>query len=98
MSSSTVEFKVLADQACKAAEEFIHIYYETMDKRRTVLPKLYMDTASLIWNGNAVSGQKALAEFLESLPASEFTVTMLDCQPVHEEVYSSVAVFMPAEM
>ncbi|XP_023983832.1 NTF2-related export protein 2-like [Physeter macrocephalus] len=30
------DFKTYVDQACKAAEEFVNIYYETMDKRRRV--------------------------------------------------------------
>jgi len=47
------------------------------------LTRLYLDKATLVWNGNAVTGQDALAEFFESLPSSEFTVHTLDCQPVH---------------
>lgn len=47
------------------------------------LTRLYLDKATLVWNGNAVSGQDALGEFFESLPSSEFQVQTLDCQPVH---------------
>lgn len=47
------------------------------------LTRLYMDKATLVWNGTAVSGQDALSEFFESLPSSEFQVQTLDCQPVH---------------
>nr|XP_025971538.1 NTF2-related export protein 2 isoform X3 [Dromaius novaehollandiae] len=54
-----------------------------MDKRRRVLTRLYLDKATLVWNGNAVSGQEALNEFFEMLPSSEFQVNVLDCQPVH---------------
>ncbi|TNN38105.1 NTF2-related export protein 2 [Liparis tanakae] len=49
------------------------------------LTRLYLDKATLVWNGNAVSGQDALNEFFESLPSSEFQVQTLDCQPVHEQ-------------
>nr|XP_047926752.1 NTF2-related export protein 2 isoform X6 [Anser cygnoides] len=77
------DFKTYVDQACRAAEEFVNIYYETMDKRRRVLTRLYLDKATLVWNGNAVSGQEALNEFFEMLPSSEFQVNVLDCQPVH---------------
>lgn len=45
--------------------------------------RLYLDKATLVWNGNAVSGQAALGEFFESLPSSEFSIQTLDCQPVH---------------
>lgn len=47
------------------------------------LTRLYLDKATLVWNGNAVSGHDALGEFFESLPSSEFQVQTLDCQPVH---------------
>nr|KAF6492676.1 nuclear transport factor 2 like export factor 2 [Molossus molossus] len=80
-----VDFKTYVDQACRAAEEFVSIYYETMDKRRRLLTRLYLDKATLIWNGNVVTGLEALANFFEVLPSSEFQVNMLDCQPVHEQ-------------
>lgn len=81
----SVDFKTYVDQACRAAEEFVNIYYETMDKRRRALTRLYLDKATLIWNGNVVTGLEALTNFFEMLPSSEFQVNMLDCQPVHEQ-------------
>lgn len=36
MISSLQDFKTYVDQACRAADEFVNIYYETMDKRRRV--------------------------------------------------------------
>ncbi|KAJ1197518.1 hypothetical protein NDU88_001375 [Pleurodeles waltl] len=82
---ASVDFRTHVDLACKAAEEFVNIYYDTMDKRRRVLSKLYLDKATLVWNGNAVSGQEALMEFFDLLPSSEFQVNVLDCQPVHDQ-------------
>ncbi|KAM9324043.1 NTF2-related export protein 2 [Gastrophryne carolinensis] len=79
------DFKTDADLACRASEEFVNLYYETIDKRRRQLTKLYMDTATLVWNGNLVSGQQALIEFFEMLPTSDFQINMFDCQPVHEQ-------------
>uniref|UniRef100_A0A8B9GDK4 NTF2-related export protein n=2 Tax=Amazona collaria TaxID=241587 RepID=A0A8B9GDK4_9PSIT len=49
------------------------------------LTRLYLDKATLIWNGNAVSGHEELNKFFEMLPSSEFQVNVLDCQPVHEQ-------------
>ncbi|XP_068956574.1 NTF2-related export protein 2-like isoform X1 [Petaurus breviceps papuanus] len=85
----SVDFKTNAYQACRAAEEFVNIYYETIDKRRRVLTRLYLDTATLVWNGNAISGLNALSEFFETLPSSEFQITVVDCQPVHEQATQS---------
>lgn len=50
------------------------------------LTRLYLDKATLVWNGNAVSGQEELNKFFEMLPSSEFQVNMLDCQPVHGKI------------
>lgn len=47
------------------------------------LTRLYLDKATMVWNGNAVTGQDALSDFFDSLPTSEFLVQTLDCQPVH---------------
>ncbi|XP_059106229.1 NTF2-related export protein 2 [Peromyscus eremicus] len=85
----TVDFKTYVDQACRAAEEFVNIYYETMDKRRHAIVRLYLDKATLIWNGNVVTGLEALTNFFEMLPSSEFQINMLDCQPVHEQATQS---------
>ncbi|KAM4696860.1 NTF2-related export protein 2 [Rhinophrynus dorsalis] len=79
------DFRTNVDLACRAAEEFVNLYYDTIDKRRRQLTKLYMDTATLVWNGNSVSGQAALIEFFDMLPTSNFQINMFDCQPVHEQ-------------
>ncbi|XP_028732733.1 NTF2-related export protein 2 isoform X1 [Peromyscus leucopus] len=84
-----VDFRTYVDQACRAAEEFVNIYYETMDKRRHAIVRLYLDKATLIWNGNVVTGLEALTNFFEMLPSSEFQINMLDCQPVHEQATQS---------
>ncbi|XP_051033984.1 NTF2-related export protein 2 [Phodopus roborovskii] len=84
-----MDFKTYVDQACRAAEEFASIYYETMDKRRHAITRLYLDKATLIWNGNVVTGLEALTKFFEMLPSSEFQINMLDCQPVHEQATQS---------
>nr|XP_048284483.1 NTF2-related export protein 2 [Myodes glareolus] len=84
-----VDFKTYVEQACRAAEEFINIYYETMDKRRHGLVRLYLDKATLVWNGNVVTGLEALSNFFEALPSSEFQINTLDCQPVHEQATQS---------
>uniref|UniRef100_A0A665UMR6 NTF2 domain-containing protein n=1 Tax=Echeneis naucrates TaxID=173247 RepID=A0A665UMR6_ECHNA len=79
------DFRTHVDQSCRYSEEFVNIYYDCMDKKRRNLTRLYLDKATLVWNGNAVSGQDALGEFFELLPSSEFQVHTLDCQPVHEQ-------------
>lgn len=47
-----------------------------------VLDKLYMETATMVWNGNLVEGSKEIVKFLETLPVSEHTIDLLDCHPI----------------
>ncbi|KAJ8028691.1 NTF2-related export protein 1 [Holothuria leucospilota] len=75
------------DQACSAGEEFQKLYYESFDKKsRSLLDKLYMDTARMVWNGNVLEGSKKIIEFLENLPVSVHTIDLLDCHPILESV------------
>ncbi|KAF0306966.1 NTF2-related export protein 1 [Amphibalanus amphitrite] len=46
------------------------------------LSKLYLDTGTLVWNGNSVTGADAIQAFLETLPTSEHTVICVDAQAV----------------
>ncbi|XP_030066102.1 NTF2-related export protein 2 [Microcaecilia unicolor] len=81
-----MEFRARVEDTCTAAEAFVNLYYEMVDKKRQMLIKQYQEKATLVWNGNVVSGQEAVKEFFEMLPPSEFQVTVFDCQPVHEQV------------
>ncbi|XP_025087109.1 NTF2-related export protein 2-like isoform X2 [Pomacea canaliculata] len=80
------EPKEKAEQALQAATEFAQIFYEYLDKKRNAVRNLYMDTATLLWNGNAISNKDAILKFLEDLPTSEHTLTTLDSQPLVEPV------------
>ena len=48
-----------------------------------VIKNLYLDSANLVWNGNAISGKDAIVKFLEDLPTSTTTLSSLDSQPVN---------------
>ncbi|CAH1777046.1 unnamed protein product, partial [Owenia fusiformis] len=74
------------DQANEAGEAFSKLYYENFDKRRQVLGKMYMDTATMVWNGNGVTGTTDILKFIEDLPSSEHKVESLDCQPLGDHV------------
>ncbi|XP_014235155.1 NTF2-related export protein [Trichogramma pretiosum] len=76
------DLRAKSDQACRTAEEFTKLYYESLDKRRYLMSRLYMDTAILVWNGNGVEGKDKIQHFWTELPASDHTVITLDAQPV----------------
>ena len=44
----------MRDKIQQAAETFSTIYYKKMDSERHNMDKLYLDTATLAWNGNPV--------------------------------------------
>ncbi|XP_068719163.1 NTF2-related export protein 1-like [Montipora capricornis] len=75
-----------AEQATQAGEEFSNVYYETFDKRRHLMSKLYSSDTTIVWNGNVVKGgSEVVTEFFNSLPATEHTLHTLDCQPVSDQ-------------
>ncbi|XP_070151755.1 NTF2-related export protein isoform X1 [Polyergus mexicanus] len=76
------DLKAKIDQACRTAEEFTKLYYEYLDKRRYLISRMYMETATLMWNGNGVVGKDNIQKFWTDLPSSEHTVTTLDAQPI----------------
>ncbi|XP_024874302.1 NTF2-related export protein-like [Temnothorax curvispinosus] len=76
------DLKAKIDQACRTAEEFTKLYYESLDKRRYLISRMYMDSATLIWNGNGVTGKDNIQKFWTDLPSSEHSVHTLDAQPI----------------
>ncbi|XP_066592355.1 NTF2-related export protein [Prorops nasuta] len=76
------DLKAKIDQACRTAEEFTKVYYESLDKRRYLISRLYLDTAVLIWNGNGIDGKDNIQKFWIDLPSSDHSITTLDAQPI----------------
>ncbi|KAF7405121.1 NTF2-related export protein isoform X1 [Vespula maculifrons] len=76
------DLKSKIDQACRTAEEFTKLYYESLDKRRYLISRLYLDTATLIWNGNGVETKDNIQKFWTDLPPSEHSIITLDAQPI----------------
>ncbi|XP_011502461.1 PREDICTED: NTF2-related export protein isoform X3 [Ceratosolen solmsi marchali] len=84
------ELRAKIDQACRTAEEFTKLYYESLDKRRYLMSRLYMDTAILIWNGNGIEGKDQIQNFWTELPSSDHSVITLDAQPITVKVSGQV--------
>lgn len=98
------------DQACRVAEEFTKLYYETADKRRHVMPlfyinnvfinslqlmsKLYLDSGLLAWNGNGITGNERIQKFFIDLPTSDHMISTLDAHPVLDSVVNGQLTFM----
>ncbi|XP_052720887.1 NTF2-related export protein 2-like isoform X2 [Crassostrea angulata] len=82
----TEDLAAKIDQASEAGEQFAKLYYETYDKKRHMLNKLYLDTATMVWNGNGLSGLENIQKYLEGLPVTEHRMESLDCQPISDKV------------
>ncbi|XP_065667745.1 NTF2-related export protein 2 [Hydra vulgaris] len=76
------DFKFLSDKACESAEEFSTLYYNTYDKQRHLLQKLYTDMSSVIWNGNGYHGLTSINNLFINLPITSHELSTLDCQPI----------------
>ncbi|GLH07300.1 NTF2-related export protein [Gryllus bimaculatus] len=76
------EHRTKVEQACRTAEEFIKHYYEGLDRRRNVMSRLYLDTATLLWNGNGIAGKEFIQKFFENLPSTDHVVSSIDSQPL----------------
>ncbi|CAH0546640.1 unnamed protein product [Brassicogethes aeneus] len=82
------------DLACRTAEEFTKLYYQTIDQRRHLMSRLYLDSGLLSWNGNGVTGNETIQKFVIELPPSEHTVQTLDAQPILDNVVNGQLTFM----
>ncbi|XP_072399475.1 NTF2-related export protein [Diabrotica undecimpunctata] len=88
------DLRLKIDQACKVAEDFTKLYYDTLDKRRHLIARLYLETGLLSWNGNGVTGNENILKFMIDLPPSSFTIQTLDAQPVLDTVVNGQLTFI----
>ncbi|XP_044733787.1 NTF2-related export protein isoform X2 [Chrysoperla carnea] len=91
-----MEFKLKNEisQACRTAEDFTKLYYESIDKRRHLMSKLYLDTGILVWNGNGTSGNDQIQKFLMELPTTDHTLNTLDAQPIIDSAVAGQLTFL----
>ncbi|GFT16276.1 NTF2-related export protein 1 [Nephila pilipes] len=73
------------DLSGQSGIDFSKLFYETMDKKRHLVSNLYLDTASLVWNGNPYAGKENISKFYETLPVSSTDIRSVDAQPIAED-------------
>uniref|UniRef100_A0A914ZSK1 NTF2-related export protein n=2 Tax=Parascaris TaxID=6254 RepID=A0A914ZSK1_PARUN len=83
---STSKMAAEDEIACKEAERLTERYYNAVDRVRNKVNFLYVDSATLLWNGNLVEGIDNIARFWESIPATEHSLSSVNCQMGIEEV------------
>ncbi|KAG0641079.1 hypothetical protein HOY80DRAFT_955977 [Tuber brumale] len=79
-ASKEPSIKASADGATK----FIGSYYEAINTntKRASLENFYHPNASIVWNGNPMTGGEAFARFYEHMPATHYDVKSYDSQPM----------------
>ncbi|RCN31805.1 nuclear transport factor 2 domain protein [Ancylostoma caninum] len=83
-SKMTTEADKLDEEICKEASSFTKIFYDAMDRKRDKINYLYCDSgATLVWNGNPVSGCDNIFKFISSLPETDHHLVSVDVQRVN---------------
>lgn len=82
-------FRSNIEESSRTAEDFTKLYYESLDKKRHQMSRLYLDNGIAVWNGNDITGKENIQKFFEGLPATEHTVVTVDAQPVIDEAVST---------
>ena len=83
-SNPAAERKAQIENACTTAEEFCKNFFDRYDNKRHTIEKLYLDSATLSWNGNKVDGSSAIQKFLlDKIPSKSFhRLLSMDAQPI----------------
>jgi len=76
------ERKAALDEAVKVGEDFVRLYYKTLEQRPHRVYQLYLEASVVIWDGNPHVGTQNLQKFFEDLPSLTFNVVSMDSQPV----------------
>lgn len=90
----STDFRTKIDDSTRTAEEFTKLYYESLDKKRHQISRLYLDNATAVWNGNGVNGKDGIQKFIEALPSTEHTITTMDVQPIIDDALSNQTTLM----
>ena len=61
------ERKSQLNDSCKTAEKFVDIFFAKIDSNRNTIGKMYLEQATLTWNGNPIKGENFNAECVWSI-------------------------------
>ncbi|ODN02598.1 NTF2-related export protein [Orchesella cincta] len=70
------------DEASKVGEDFVRLYYKTIEQRPHRVYLLYLDSAVVIWDGNPHVGTPVVQKLFEDLPSLTFNVVSMDAHPL----------------
>ncbi|CAL8104867.1 unnamed protein product [Orchesella dallaii] len=70
------------DEAAKVGEDFVRLYYKTIEQRPHRVYLLYLESAVVIWDGNPHVGTSVVQKLFEDLPPMTFSIVSMDAQPL----------------
>jgi len=73
-------------EAVEAADNFVELFTNFMDKSRQTVTKFYVEESCLCWDGNIVKGLEPISRFYNSLPTTNHIVMAFDAQPLAPSV------------
>ncbi|XP_065368221.1 NTF2-related export protein [Calliphora vicina] len=88
------ELKSKVEACCRTAEDFTKLYYQSFDKRRHQMNRLYLDNGLFVWNGNGASGKDNIQKYFIELPSTEHTISTLDAQPIVDEAVAGQLTYL----
>ncbi|KAK6529048.1 hypothetical protein TWF694_004268 [Orbilia ellipsospora] len=79
---TSMEDDVLIQLSYTAAKAFVQNYYNDLHTSRSTLTNYYTPTATISWNGNALTGGSDFQKLYETMPATTYEVQCFDAQPL----------------
>ncbi|KAF3906133.1 hypothetical protein ABW20_dc0100187 [Dactylellina cionopaga] len=77
-----MEDDILIQLAYTAAKAFVSTYYNDLHSSRSTLTNYYTPTASISWNGNALTGGSDVQKLHIAMPTATYEVQCFDAQPL----------------
>ncbi|XP_016982672.1 NTF2-related export protein-like [Drosophila rhopaloa] len=88
------ELKRKVESCAHTAEDFARLYYASIDNRRQQVGRLYLENATLSWNGNGACGREVIERHFLDLPPSRHYNTTLDAQPIFDPAVGSMITYI----
>ncbi|EDW57010.1 NTF2-related export protein [Drosophila sechellia] len=88
------DLKAKVESCARTADTFTRLYYASVDNRRQQIGRLYLDNATLSWNGNGATGRQMIESYFRELPSSKHQLNTLDAQPIVDQAVSNQLAYL----
>ncbi|XP_017086119.1 NTF2-related export protein-like isoform X2 [Drosophila eugracilis] len=88
------EIKNKVEICASRVRNFAVLYYTFIDKKRHQIGSLYLENATISWNGNGANGREMIVRFIDGLPPSKHYFTNVDAQPILDPVVGELTTYL----